>query len=79
VYGGASAGSSLDLRTTSAGSPSGDVLSVRGTTITLRNILNAGVTINLGVAGASGATINIAEQLPELWHSLNRCYGWGVC
>jgi hypothetical protein len=59
IYGGTAAGSSLNLTSTSSGSPSGDAINILGNTITL-TALTAGGPINLGIAGSHGAVLTIA-------------------
>lgn len=59
VSGGAAAGSTLTLQGTNNGSPSGDSVTVQGSTVTLR-ALSGTSTVNVGVAASTGGQIVVA-------------------
>lgn len=61
IAGGSAAGSTLTLESTSNGSPSGDSVTIDGTTITLQNPANAVSTINLGGSAGGAVTVNIGN------------------
>jgi len=60
LSGGAATNSSLTLKSTTNGAPSGDVTNVLGTTVNLKNSVNVGTTVNVGGAGG-GVTFNVAS------------------
>lgn len=59
IAGGSSAGSNLNIVSTTSGSPSGDSVTIQGSTVTLRKASGTSV-INIGVAGATGGQLSIA-------------------
>lgn len=62
VFGGAAAGSSLTLSSTTNVSPSGDSTNLYGATVTIGNANNAASTINLNGASGGGVTVNIGAS-----------------
>lgn len=61
ISGGAANGSGLTVRTTSSGTPSGDVLSLLGSTVTIGNNINASSIVNFGSTLGGGITVNIGN------------------
>ncbi len=66
IAGGSAAGSTLTLESTSNGSPSGDSVTIDGTTITLQNPANAASTINLGGSAGGNVTVNLGNATDGL-------------
>jgi hypothetical protein len=66
IAGGSAAGSTLTLESTSSGSPSGDSVTIDGTTITLQNPANAASTINLGGSAGGNVTVNLGNATDGL-------------
>jgi hypothetical protein len=60
IQGGSAAGSSITIKSTTNGSPSGDVASLLGSTVTIGNPTVGTSTINLSGPVGGGVTVNIA-------------------
>lgn len=60
IYGDTTAAGTLTLQSTSNGSPSGDSVNIKGSTITLRNIGSGTSIVNVGVANTTAGQFNIA-------------------
>jgi hypothetical protein len=63
LYGGTAAGSTLTLQSTSNGSPSGDDVSIRGSTIVLRNPGVSISSVQIGLAATTQGEIIIASPV----------------
>jgi len=60
VYGGTAANSALILKSTTNGSPSGDVAYLQGSAIVLRNQQNAASLVSIGASGQSQSNLQMA-------------------
>ncbi len=60
IIGGSAAGSTVNIKGTSSGSPSGDSVTVQGSNITLRSLTGTS-NINIGVANSIGGQLTFAS------------------
>ncbi len=65
--GGTGAGSSVSLKSTTNGTPSGDSATVQGSSINLTNLNGIPVTVNCGTAGQSSCTYTMAGFSSGSW------------
>ncbi len=77
IFGGSAAGSSLTLQGTNNGSPSGDSVVIKGASVTVRPNASGAVTLNVGVSGTAGGSINIAGSVSgaQIWKPASAASG----
>ena len=78
IYGGAAAGSGLNLVSTSNGSPSGDSIALRASTILLRNIGSGTSVVEIGIGGTTPGQLQLASPTANVMTLQNAASATGV-
>ncbi len=78
IYGGTAAGSGLNLASTSNGSPSGDSIALRASTILLRNIGSGTSVVEIGIGGTTPGQLQIASPTANVMTIQNAASATGA-